>query len=173
MAIGLGLVFPLSLAAAEEACQDETVSVLRVEIEKADLNTMGAAILKIGHPKLPEALAIVMVKATVAVTLEDGSKKQFSKEVAVDVRDKGALLKSLAGDHALARRAAWETLPAVADPEDVETGSYEGAAPAAKAARLKIVPATASAWGLNLVRAGSPGSGSPFDCKDPLRKSRP
>jgi len=38
-------------------------------------------------PKLPDALPRFTVKATVEVTLKDGSKKQYTKEVVIDVRN--------------------------------------------------------------------------------------
>ena len=38
---------------------------------------------------LPDALPRFTVKATVEVTLEDGSKREYTKEVEVDVRDDG------------------------------------------------------------------------------------
>jgi len=37
-------------------------------------------------PKLPDALPRFTVKATVEITLKDGSKKKYTKEVAIDVR---------------------------------------------------------------------------------------
>jgi hypothetical protein len=40
----------------------------------------------ISIPKLPDALPRFTVKATVEVTLKDGSKKEYSKEVEIDVR---------------------------------------------------------------------------------------
>ena len=39
-------------------------------------------------PKLPDALPRFTVKATVEVTLKDGSKKLYTKEVKIDVRSK-------------------------------------------------------------------------------------
>ena len=41
---------------------------------------------RIEVPKLPSALPRFTVKATVEITLEDGSKREYSKEVEVDVR---------------------------------------------------------------------------------------
>ncbi len=44
---------------------------------------------RIEAPKLPDALPRFTVKATVEVTLKDGSKKVYTKEVEIDVRDGG------------------------------------------------------------------------------------
>jgi len=44
---------------------------------------------RIEAPKLPDALPRFTVKATVEVTLKDGSKKKYTKEVDIDVRDGG------------------------------------------------------------------------------------
>jgi hypothetical protein len=44
---------------------------------------------RIKAPELPDALPRFTVKATVEVTLEDGSKKEYTKEVEVDVRNGG------------------------------------------------------------------------------------
>ena len=49
--------------------EDATTSALRVEV-----------------PKLPDALPRFTVKATVEVTMKDGSKKEYAKEVEIDVR---------------------------------------------------------------------------------------
>jgi len=46
-------------------------------------------ILKNEVPKLPDALPRFTVKSTVEVTLKDGSKKVYTKEVEIDVRDGG------------------------------------------------------------------------------------
>ena len=44
---------------------------------------------RIEIPKLPDALPRFTVKATIEVTLKDGSKKEYAKEVEIDVRDGG------------------------------------------------------------------------------------
>ncbi len=53
--------------------EDATSSALRIEV-----------------PKLPAALPRFTVKATVEVTLKNGSKKKYTKEVVIDVRAGGA-----------------------------------------------------------------------------------
>ena len=45
--------------------------------------------MQVEVPKLPDALPRFTVKATVEVTMKDGSKKQYTKEVEIDVRDGG------------------------------------------------------------------------------------
>ena len=45
-----------------------------------------STVLRTEAPKLPDALPRFTVKATVEVTMKDGSKKEYTKEVAVDVR---------------------------------------------------------------------------------------
>ena len=45
------------------------------------------AALRVEVPKLPHALPRFTVKATVEVTLKDGSKKEYAKEVEIDVRN--------------------------------------------------------------------------------------
>jgi hypothetical protein len=42
--------------------------------------------LRIEMPQLPDALPCFTAKATVEVTMKDGSKQEFTKEVAIDVR---------------------------------------------------------------------------------------
>ncbi len=44
---------------------------------------------RIEAPKLPDALPRFTVKATVEVDLRDGRKKEYTKEVEIDVRDSG------------------------------------------------------------------------------------
>jgi hypothetical protein len=43
--------------------------------------------LRIDVPKLPEALPRFTVKATIEVTMKDGSKQEFTKEIEIDVPD--------------------------------------------------------------------------------------
>jgi len=57
--------------------------------QKTILEDAAGATLRVEVPKLPDALPRFTVKATVEVTLTDGSKKEYTKEVEVDVRDGG------------------------------------------------------------------------------------
>jgi hypothetical protein len=43
---------------------------------------------RIEAPKLPDALPRFAVKATIEVTLKNGTKKEYTKEVEIDVRSK-------------------------------------------------------------------------------------
>ena len=64
------------------ACPD------RLDVWKATvLEDAKSAALRVEVPKLPEALPRFTVKATVEVTLKDGRKKLYAKEVEIDVRD--------------------------------------------------------------------------------------
>lgn len=66
------------------ACPD------RLDVWKASiLEDAERARLRVEVPKLPDALPRFTVKATVEVTLKDGSKKEYTKEVAIDVRNGG------------------------------------------------------------------------------------
>jgi len=53
------------------------------------LEDYASVTLKNEVPKLPDALPCFTVKATVEVTMKDGSKKEYTKEVEIDVRDGG------------------------------------------------------------------------------------
>ena len=62
------------------ACPD------RLDVWKATiLEDAKTAVLRIEVPKLPDALPRFTVKATVEVTMKDGSKKEYTKEVEIDV----------------------------------------------------------------------------------------
>jgi len=50
------------------------------------LEDYASVTLKNEVPKLPDALPCFTVKATVEVTMKDGSKKEYTKEVEIDVR---------------------------------------------------------------------------------------
>ena len=66
------------------ACPD------RLDVWKANiLEEATNAVWRLDVPKLPDALPRFTVKATVEVTLKDGSKKEYTKEVEADVRDRG------------------------------------------------------------------------------------
>jgi len=56
---------------------------------KTILTDAVGATVQVDAPKLPDALPRFTVKATVEVTLKDGGKKVFTKEVEIDVRDSG------------------------------------------------------------------------------------
>lgn len=57
--------------------------------QKTILKDATTAALRVETPKLPDALPHFTVKATVEVTLKDGSKKKYTKEVEIDVWDGG------------------------------------------------------------------------------------
>jgi len=57
--------------------------------QKTILTDAVDVILKTEVPKLPDALPRFTVKATVEVTLKDGGKKLYTKQVEIDVRDGG------------------------------------------------------------------------------------
>jgi hypothetical protein len=62
----------------------------RLDVWKANiLADAKSTRLRIEVPKLPDALPRFTVKATVEVTMKDGSKKKYTKEVVIDVRQKG------------------------------------------------------------------------------------
>jgi len=56
---------------------------------KTILTDAVGATVQMDVPKLPDALPRFTVRATVEVTLKDGGKKVFTKEVEIDVRDSG------------------------------------------------------------------------------------
>lgn len=59
----------------------------RLDVWKTSiLEEAQTAILKVDAPKLPDALPQFSVKATVEVTMPDGAKKEYTKEVQLDVR---------------------------------------------------------------------------------------
>jgi len=58
--------------------------------KKTILADYAGVILKNEVPKLPDALPHFTVKSTVEVTMKDGSKKKYTKEVVIDVRSRGA-----------------------------------------------------------------------------------
>ena len=59
----------------------------RLDVWKASvLADAKSSALRIEVPKLPDALPRFTVKATVEVTMKDGSKKEYTKEVEIDVR---------------------------------------------------------------------------------------
>ena len=59
----------------------------RLDVWKATiLEDYAGVALKNEVPKLPDALPRFTVKATVEVTMKDGSKKEYAKEVEIDVR---------------------------------------------------------------------------------------
>jgi len=58
--------------------------------KKTILADAAGAIVQVDVPKLPDALPRFTVKATVEVTMKDGSKKEYTKAVEIDVRDGGA-----------------------------------------------------------------------------------
>lgn len=53
--------------------------------QKTILDDAAGVTLRVEAPNLPEALPRFTVKATVEVTLKDGSKKEYTKEVEIDV----------------------------------------------------------------------------------------
>lgn len=55
--------------------------------KKTILEDAIGATVRVDVPKLPDALPCFTVKATVEVTMKDGSKKEYAKEVEIDVRD--------------------------------------------------------------------------------------
>ena len=62
----------------------------RLDVWKATvLEDATSSALRVEVPKLPDALPRFTVKATVEVTLKDGSKKKYTKEVEIDVRTSG------------------------------------------------------------------------------------
>ena len=63
----------------------------RLDVWKATvLADATSSALRVEVPKLPNALPRFTVKATVEVTMKDGSKKEYTKEVEIDVRTGGA-----------------------------------------------------------------------------------
>lgn len=66
------------------ACPD------RLDVWKATILEDATSVRRrIEVPKLPDALPRFTVKATVEITLKDGSKKEYAKDVEIDVRDGG------------------------------------------------------------------------------------
>jgi len=63
-------------------------TALNVKTKTILLDATGASV-KVEAPKLPDALPRFTVKATVEVTMKDGSKKKYTKEVEIDVRAGG------------------------------------------------------------------------------------
>ncbi len=62
----------------------------RLDVWKATvLADATSSALRVEVPKLPDALPRFTVKAIVEVTMKDGSKKQYTKEVVIDVRTGG------------------------------------------------------------------------------------
>jgi hypothetical protein len=59
--------------------------------QKTILEEAGGATVRVDVPELPEALPRFTVKATVEITLKDGSKKEYTKEVEIDVREGGVM----------------------------------------------------------------------------------
>lgn len=63
----------------------------RLDVWKATvLADATSSALRVEVPKLPDALPKFTMKATVEVTMKDGSKKVYTKEVEIDVRTGGA-----------------------------------------------------------------------------------
>ncbi len=63
-------------------------TALNVE-KQTILEDATSATLYLEAPKLPDDLPCFTVKATVEVNMKDGSKKEYSKEVVIDVRESG------------------------------------------------------------------------------------
>jgi len=63
-------------------------TALNVE-KQTILENAASAALKLEAPKLPDDLPCFTVKATVEVQMKDGSKKEYTKEVEIDVREGG------------------------------------------------------------------------------------
>ena len=68
--------------------QHPGATALNVDKKTILEDAVGAVVLA-DVPKLPDALPRFTVKATVEVTMKDGSKKVYAKEVEIDVRDGG------------------------------------------------------------------------------------
>ena len=59
----------------------------RLDVWKTSiLEDAKSATLRIEAPKLPDALPKFTVKATVELTMKDGAKKKYTKEVQVEVK---------------------------------------------------------------------------------------
>jgi len=69
-------------------------TALNVKTKTILLDATGA-VVKVEVPKLPDALPHFTVKATVEVTMKDGSKKLYTKAVEIDVRTGGPKLKPI------------------------------------------------------------------------------
>ena len=81
-----------TLASVVDIGDPKTKEKPPVDINIGEVTFQAAAVdvkRTITIPKLPEALPRFTVKATVEVTLKDGSKKEYTKEVEIDVRDGG------------------------------------------------------------------------------------
>ena len=78
-----------SLVVGKDGQQCSKMKCLGVGCKGGTILPDATATVREDVPKLPDALPRFTVKATVEVTMKDGSKRKYTKEVEIDVRDGG------------------------------------------------------------------------------------
>ena len=75
----------LTLARPILHIEDKDVA-LSLNVNPNVVEDAASAVLRVEVPKLPDALPRFIVKATVDVTMKDGGRKAYVKEVEIDLR---------------------------------------------------------------------------------------